>query len=241
MSHPNSHLLEYGKIILEYQLSYTARETLAIHVHPDTSVTVEAPLGSDFTEIEKRLRKRAAWIVRQQRNFRRYSFDIPPRQYVSGETHRYLGRQYRLKVIENEGSPELVRMDRGQLFLYIQDKTDTGRKKKLVDAWYRRQAQRVFAERVTAWLPHFERYGIKPPKILVRQMKTRWGSCTKAGKITLNLKLVQAPTECVDYVVVHEMCHLVEHNHSSEYYILLSRVLPDWRERKKKLDGFDFG
>jgi hypothetical protein len=241
MSQDESHSLEYGKITLEYQLIYTERETLAIHVHPDTRVTVEAPLGSEFTEIEKRLSKRAAWIVRQQRNFRRYSFDIPPRQYVSGETHRYLGRQYRLKVIENEASPELLRMDRGQLFLYTHDKADAGRKKKLVDAWYRRQAQRVFAERVKAWWPHFERYEIESPKIIVRQMKTRWGSCTKAGKITLNLKLVQVPTECVDYVVIHEMSHLVEHNHSPQYYALLSRVLPDWRERKKKLDGFDFG
>lgn len=203
-------------------------------------MTVEAPLSTEFDKIEKRLRKRAAWIIRQQRNFRRYSFDIPPRLYVSGETHRYLGRQYRLKVTQNDGLPKLVRMDR-QLFLYTHEKTDTGRKKQLVDAWFRQRAQHIFADRVTTWLPHFERYAISKPKVVVRQMKTRWGSCTTAGKIIFNLKLIQLPTECVDYVIVHEMCHLVEHNHSPEYYALLSRVLPDWRERKQKLDGFDFG
>jgi len=241
MNYPTEYTLEYGQTNIDYQLTYTGRETLAIHIHPDTRVTIEAPLGSEFDEIEKRLRKRAAWIVRQQRNFRRYSFDIPPRQYVSGETHRYLGRQYRLKVILDNGVPELVRMDRGQLFLYTHEKTDTGRNKKLMEAWFRQHAQHIFTDRVTAWHPHFERYGIGVPKVVVRQMKTRWGSCTAAGKITLNLKLIQVPTECVDYIVVHEMCHLVEHNHSPEYYALLSRVLPDWRTRKQKLDRFDFG
>ena len=83
--------LEYGKTSIDYHITYTDRETLAIHVHPNLDVTVEAPLESDFSEIEKRLHKRASWILRQQQNFRRYSFDIPPRQYVSGETYRFLG------------------------------------------------------------------------------------------------------------------------------------------------------
>ena len=83
MNQSTSHALEYGQTAIEYQLTYTGRETLAIHVLPDTQILVEAPLGSDFAEIEKRIRKRAAWILRQQRDFRRFSFDIPPRQYVS--------------------------------------------------------------------------------------------------------------------------------------------------------------
>lgn len=106
--------MQYGDTNIHYELSYTDRQTLAIHVHPDLSVTVEAPLESEFPEIEKRLHKKAAWILRQQRNFRRYSFEIPPRQYVSGETHRYLGQQYRLKVLQSEDGKESVYMDREQ-------------------------------------------------------------------------------------------------------------------------------
>lgn len=87
----SEHTLQYGATSIDYDLGYTDRITLAIHVHPNLRVTVEAPLGSDFAEIEKHLHKKAAWILRQQRDFRRYSFEIPPRHYVSGETYRYLG------------------------------------------------------------------------------------------------------------------------------------------------------
>jgi predicted metal-dependent hydrolase len=90
-------------------------------------------------------------------------------------------------------------------------------------------------------MPHFERLGHSLPKVVVRQMRSRWGSCTARGKITLNLKLVMVPRQLIDYVIVHELCHLAEHNHSKGFYTLLSRVMPDWEERREKLERFDFG
>jgi len=233
------HLLVYGTMTIPYQLAYTARATLAIHVHPDLRVTVEAPLESDFAEIEKRLHKRAAWIVRQQRNFRRYSLDFPPRQYVSGETHRYLGQQYRLKVLQAEDGKESIHLDREQLLVSAREKNN--RAKQLVERWYRQQAQAIFSERVNAWFPHFERFGLHQPEVVVRQMRSRWGSCTAHGKITLNLKLVMVPKPLIDYVIVHELSHLVEHNHGAKFYELLARVMPGWEERREKLERFDFG
>ena len=233
--------LQYGTTEILYTLTYTERETLAIHVHPDLSVRVEAPLDSDLAEIEKRLRKRAAWILRQQRNFRRYSLDFPLRHYVSGETHRYLGQQYRLKVVQSQDSKESIHLDREQLLVIIRSKDESARAKTLVQNWYRRQAQSIFSERVATWFPHFERFDVSQPQVVVRQMRSRWGSCTAHGKITLNLKLVMVPRQLIDYVIVHELCHLVEHNHGKGYYELLSRILPNWKEIKEKLDRFDFG
>jgi len=240
MNKPVPTTIEYGSTTIEYQLTFTERETLAIHVHPDTRVTVEAPLGSEYAEIEKRLRKKAAWIVRQQRLFRRYSFDIPPRQYVSGESHRYLGRQVQLRVIQSQDGREVVAMDREHILVYVRDKDDRPRVKRLLTEWYRREGEHLFAERVEAWYPRFERYGIRKPKVYIRQMRSQWGSCTAGGKMTLNIKLLQVPRQFIDYVIVHELCHLIEHNHGKDFYALMTRIMPDWEEQREKLNSFEF-
>jgi predicted metal-dependent hydrolase len=235
----NQHSLQYGSTTIAYELSYTDREKLAVHVHPDTSISVEAPLDSDFARIEEKVRKRAAWIVKQQSKFRRYSFEIPHRQYVSGESHRYLGRQYRLRVIADDTPMEVVRMDRGIITMFVRRKSPN-HVKKVLDGWMRERARTIFAERIAEWHPRFERYDILYPQVIVRRMKSRWGSCTEAGKITLNLKLIQVSKQLIDYIIVHELCHLVEHSHAPEFYALMSRIMPDWEERKEKLNGFEF-
>ncbi|NLF75677.1 MAG: M48 family metallopeptidase [Chloroflexi bacterium] len=232
------HTLIYGTTRIDYELTYSARKSLAIHVHPDQRVTVEAPEGSDFAQIEQRLRKRAAWIVKQQRQFASTVYDQPPHEYVSGETHRYLGRQYRLKVLQSATNKEGCWMSRGRILVYVRDVSDTARVKALLENWYRKQARRVFQERLDVWFPKLERYGIAYPEVVIRRMKSRWGSCTGAGKITLNLKLIQMPKECIDYIIVHELCHLKEHHHGKAFYALLDRVMPDWRERRHKLNTF---
>ena len=240
MSQPAQKTLKYGQTSISYQLAYTDRQTLAIHVHPDLRITVEAPLDSEFPEIEKRLHKKAAWILRQQRNFRRYSFEIPPRQYVSGETHRYLGQQYRLKVLQSEDEVESVHMDREKITIITRDKGNKELVKKLLTEWYRQNAYEIFTERIDAWSPRFERYGIRHPKVFVRQMRSQWGSCTAKGKMTLNLKLVMLPKQFIDYIIVHELCHLIEHNHSAAFYTLMSKIMPEWEEKREALNRFEF-
>jgi predicted metal-dependent hydrolase len=233
------HHIQYGNTRIEFDLSYAARKTLAISVHPDLRVTVEAPDKSALDAIEQKVRKRARWILRQQRDFERYLPHLPPRQYVSGETHRYLGRQYRLKVERN--NVEVVKLARGRIFINVIDPGDKARVKELLDGWYRRQAKRVFRERLDACYPRVQHLGIKYPELALRVMKSRWGSCTQSGRIILNVKLIQVPKEFIDYVVVHEMCHLKEHNHSRKYYDLMDRVMPDWKQHRDQLNRFDFG
>ncbi len=233
------HTFQYGNTAIEYSLTYADRDALAIHVHPDTSVTVEAPLESKLPEIEKRIHKRAAWIVKQQRQFRRFSVEFPPRKYVSGETHRYLGRQYRLRIFEDDVPIEVVRMDRGIITIFLNDKSPEN-VKKVLEADFRRRAQTIFTEQVDKWYPRFERFDVQKPQVVIRNMRARWGSCTAKGEITLNFKLIQVPKRLIDYVIVHELCHTVVHAHNSEFYALLSRIMPDWENRREKLNSFEF-
>ncbi|SRR5690606_38664334 len=235
------HSVRYGNTTIEYELIYSNRKTLAIHVHPDLRVTVVAPEGSDLSRVQEKVHKRAPWILRQKREFSRYLPHLPPREYVSGETHRYLGRQYRLKVVPSQTSYEGVKMQRGRIFVTLPDPTDTGQVKQLLDAWYRKHAERVFRERLDELFPRFARFGLERPQLSLRVMQTRWGSCTANGRILLNPKLIQVPKPCIDYVIVHELCHLKEHHHGPEFYALLSRVMPDWEARKRRLDEFEFG
>ena len=115
------------------------------------------------------------------------------------------------------------------------------RVKALLDRWYRAHARRVFQERLDACYPRAERLGAPYPEIAIRVMRTRWGSCSSPDKIALNLKLIQVPKHYIDYVVMHELCHLLERNHSPRFRELLDRAMPDWRERKRKLDEYEFG
>lgn len=235
-----THILEYGESEIRYDLAFAERKTLGISVHPDLSVTVTAPEGSDFALVERKVRKKAPWILKQQRELSRYLPDFPPRQYVSGETHHYLGRQHRLKVIESPNRFEGVRWARGFIKVYVRDTADRERVKQLVDRWYRKQAQRVFNERLDMCLAKVAHLGITRPELALRVMPTRWGSCTASGRILLNPKLVQVPKSFIDYVLIHELCHLKEHNHGQAFFALLDMVMPDWRNRQQKLNDYQF-
>ena len=232
-----THTLPYGTTTIQYRLSFTPRKTLAIDVHPDLSVWVKAPEGTDLPDIEAKLKKRAPWILRQQRQFEVYLPHLPPREYVSGETHRYLGRQYRLKVQQAEA--EGVKLTRGYFYITVRDKTDTDQVKTLLTDWYRRQARRVFKEQLDRCLERTRFLKLDYPEMEIRRMETRWGSCTPEGKILLNLKLIQVPKQYIDYVIVHELCHLKEHNHSRRFYTLLDKVMPDWRQKREKLNKLE--
>jgi predicted metal-dependent hydrolase len=236
----STHKVKYGNTTIEYDLIFSPRKTLAIDVHPDLSVTVQAPEGAELAEIETKVRKRAAWILRQQRQFEMYLPKLPPRQYVSGETHRYLGRQYRLKVSENgRDAGDGIKLSRGYFYVNVRDKDDTARVKELLTEWYRRQAWRVFQERLETCFAKVRFLNLAYPEMTIRQMETRWGSCTPEGKIILNLKLIQVPKVYIDYVVMHELCHLKEHHHGRRFYELLDRVMPDWREKRNRLNSLE--
>lgn len=226
--------VQFGRTRIEYRLRYAARKTLAIDVHPDLSVVVTAPAGSADAAVAERVHKRAAWIVQQRRFFETYLPKLPPRRYVSGESHRYLGKQYRLRVAQADADG--VKMGRGQINVGLADLAKKGRVRPLVTGWFRRRAAAVFGEVFAAVTPLAERHDIKADGFTIRKMANRWGSCTVEGNILLNIDLIVAPTPCIEYVVVHELCHLKHHNHSTEFYKLLKLMLPEWERRRERLN-----
>ena len=231
---PRAMTVQFGRQQIGYTLRYSARQTLGIEVNPDRSVVVIAPAGSSDSAVEQRVKKRAAWIVEQQRFFETYLPALPPRRYVSGESHRYLGRQYRLRV--HEADTDAVKLSRGQLNVGLADITKKDRVRALVTRWFRDRADAVFRERFDAWVEKARRHDIEAEGFQVRLMKNRWGSCTGEGHILLNPNLIVAPVMCIEYVVAHELCHLKEHNHGAGFYRLLAALMPDWERRRERLN-----
>jgi len=228
------HSIYFGKKEIKFDLIRTNRKSLGITVKPDSSVYVRSPISKSITDILIKVKHKAPWILKQIDRFDSIRPVIYEKEYVSGESFYYLGRQYRLKVLKNEGVSS-VKMKGG----YIEVKTDSKDGlyiKQLLEEWYLKLARRYFDKKVNVVHTKLKKYGISSPKIKIRTMKTRWGSCSKSGNISLNSHLIKAPSHCIEYVIMHEFCHLKYFNHGKEYYSLLTRVMPDWESRKKRLE-----
>lgn len=228
--------IRFGQTRITFALTFTPRRSLRITVEPDQRVVVEAPGGRTLDEVLARVNRRAAWIVRQKEHFRRFQPSPTPRRYLSGETHLYLGRQYRLKLIPDDR--EEVKLVRGYFQVVLRDTHDRARVKRLLERWFASHGSRVIAERVAKCQEAMRRLGVPAPTTVVcRRMHKRWGSCgRKNGTILLNRELVHAPLSCIDYVITHELCHLKYPSHSREFHFLLSQCMADWRKRKEKLE-----
>ena len=224
----------YGSAVIEYTLTYSPRSSLSISVLPDGGVSVVAPEQADPAEVDERVKRRARWILRQQRRYAEFRPRTPPRQFVGGETHRYLGRQYRLKIVPAEKDRVLIRS--GRLVVETRFTDDREWTRVLLRRWMRQRGREILQERYEAASPTMVALGIKPPPLMICPMKKRWGSHTPSGRVLLNDALVAARRDCIDYVIVHELCHVVEPNHSPRFFRLLRRFMPDWERRKALLE-----
>jgi predicted metal-dependent hydrolase len=235
----NVQKVDYGTRTITFNLSYSNRKTLEIAVYPDQTVWVTAPMESDMDKIFNKVRKRGRWIVKQLRYFNRFDPLDKHEEYISGETHRYLGKQYRLKVMQTKGDqPESVKLKGGYFQIWSDNKGDKEHVKQQLDAWYRKKAEKKFDDRLDACLETVKKYDIERPLLQVYSMEKRWGSYTSKGKMLLNPELIKHPVYCIDYVIIHELCHTKHPNHDKEFYSLLNQVLPDWQRRKHKLERF---
>ena len=221
----------------------TKPRKVVIKVHPDQRVVATAPIDASDEMIHDAMMKRARWIWQSLQDFAKQKDHVLPKRYVSGETQFYLSRRYVLKVIilsENEPS---VKLSRGKLNVELsQIDSELGSEeraalvKNLLDTWYQEKARLVFAERLNAQLPKAS-WVKSTPSFRLMTMQKQWGSCSAKGNLILNPHLVKAPKECIDYVILHELCHIAEHNHSEQFWRLLTQVMPNWKEVKARLDG----
>jgi len=220
---------------------------VVIKVHPDQRVVAAAPIDASEEAIHDAVMKRARWIWQNLQDFVKQQDHVLPKRYVSGETQFYLGRRYVLKIITYaeaaDGINSTVKLSRGKLNVELSQSDSTlsieertAIVKSLIDEWYKTKAKLIFIERLeavilkAAWVTDIPAF-----RLLV--MKKQWGSCSTKGNLILNPHLVKAPKECIDYVILHELCHIAEHNHSEKFWRLLTQVMPNWKEVKARLDG----
>tara|TARA_R110002096_G_scaffold135954_1_gene288218 strand:- start:421 stop:1125 length:705 start_codon:yes stop_codon:yes gene_type:complete len=228
------HEIDYGSGKIEFELRYRAADSISFTVKPSGEVEVIAPKKKPLEAIQDRVLKRAKWIRKQQREFETYENRADDRRYVSGESCRYLGRQYRLRVVEQE--PLGVAMSRPHLRVSVRNRHDSEEIQRRLESWLRERAKIRFSERFERCLEQVRRHGITSEGFKLRRMAKRWGSCSRAGEILLNPELIKAPVDCIDYVILHELCHLKEFEHSPAFYRLQDRVCPDWVRRKHRLE-----
>lgn len=227
--------VEYGNRNIIYQIRRAETQRLRITVTPDGLVSVRAPEYASDDAVDARVIRRGQWILRQQDEITELQKLHRSKKFVSGETHRYLGRQYRLRVRKAE-SP-IVKLKGGFYEVRVSNPNDSEIVRRHVENWFRIQANRVFNFILQEWLRNPSFRDVDKPHLTIRKMKNRWGSCTAKGHILLNPMLIHAPRQCIEYVVVHELCHLVHHHHGPEFYNLLDRVLPDWRLLRFRLNN----
>jgi len=226
--------LAFGARQFSVDVVMVDRKRLSVTVHPDLRITAKAPIGYEPDVIRQRLEKKVSWIARQLDYFARFQPLPPERQYITGETHYYLGRQYRLRIRSSQVAR--VRLVGRFFAMELPDPNNRKMAKTLMLAWYSIHAKDLLTRRLARYMPIFVRMETVVPKIRFRRMKKRWGSCSGNDIIMLNTELVKAPIHCIDYVIVHELCHLVYPNHNRRFFNLLGRILPDWKKRKERLE-----
>ena len=224
----------------------TKPRKVVIKVHPDQRVVATAPVDASDEVIHDAMMKRARWIWQSLQDFAKQQDHVLPKRYVSGETQFYLGRRYVLKVITDSETNDVinstVKLSRGKLNVELSQsdsELDAEKRavlvKRLIDEWYKNKFRSISRERLEALI--YKASWVKnSPSVKLMTMKKQWGSCSAKGNLILNPHLVKAPKECIDYVILHELCHIAEHNHSEHFWRLLTQVMPNWKEVKARLD-----
>lgn len=232
------HRFAYGDEVIDFKLRRQPSRSVprvAIHVEPDGRVVVDAPDSAATADVVRAVKKRARWISQHVAAAKARRAHVLPREYVSGESLHYLGRRYRLKVIVSADASVEARM-RGAFIVVTVSERATATIRAALDAWYRQRARELFAARLAVVAAPLRWVRQLPPTRL-QFMTVQWGSCSPSGRITLNPLLVKAARECIDYVLLHELCHLLHHNHSPKFYQTLDRHMPNWRKVKERLDN----
>lgn len=223
--------IRFGSKTIEFDLSFSERKTLGITVTPDFDVLVKAPTNAPIETIHEKLRGKAPWILKQQSFFLTFHPKTPPRKFVAGETHLYFGKQYRLQI--EKGKLESVNL-KGRFI--VVNTFDIFRAEFLVKQWYLRNAKVKFPQIAKPLIERFKRHKVEPTAIVLREMAMRWGSCTPKGKIILNPELIKSPRNCIEYVIIHELCHLIHHNHTQKFIDLQTKEMPGWEKWKNRLE-----
>jgi predicted metal-dependent hydrolase len=226
-----------GKIQdIEFKVIYSGRRTLGISILPDSSVIVRVPYRTSEKTISRLIQEKASWIIKHRDNYRIQHKNKLNRLYVNGEKYFFRGIESVLKIERSKKT--FVRFNNNTIELGLEKTDDAKAIKKLLYEGYKDEALAVLPVILNRIIERYEDQKFKPTGLVIRTMKRRWGSCSNRGKITLSTELIKLPDRYIEYVIIHELCHLRHHNHGSGYYNLLSALFPDWKSIRKELRNY---
>jgi predicted metal-dependent hydrolase len=221
---------------IEYKIIYSRRRTLGISVLPDSSVIVRVPYRTSGKTIIRMVEEKSDWIIRHRDNFINQHRNKPGRSYTNGSTHLLRGNPYILNI--SESRRKFVKFNGGSIEIGIENTGDEDAVRKLLRKAYKIEATAHIPVIFKSILEKHSNLSFKPTELVIRSMKRRWGSCSNMGKITLSSELIRLSDRYIEYVIVHELCHLRHHNHGPRYYQLLSELFPEWKSVRKEMKEF---
>jgi len=226
---------QYGNRKIEFEIEYRNRNTLAIQIEPIDKVLVLSPRGLSEEIIKEKVKSKAKWILKKLLDFKGMGYIPFNREFVNGEAFMYLGSNYLLQLFLNENLYKpVVKLSDGKLNIFAPTK-DRAMLKNALQKWYKREAKKIIIKRLEFYKPKFS---IEPGIIKIKEQKKRWGSCSSKGNIYFNWRAIMAPPPVIDYIIVHEMSHLIHKNHSPKFWKLVEAILPDYKDRKKWLRDY---
>ena len=219
---------------IKYNIIFSRRRSISIIVSPDQGVVVRAPYRASLKTIDKFVQEKAEWIRKHTEKYTGIKRLNHNRKYIDGEIHLFMGREFLLKIIS---SPQLF-VNQHDSVIEVGTDGKEGRVKMLLERWYMKKAKEVFSIKLKELLIRYKEYNFSPSKLVVRLLKSRWGSCTSKGKITISSELIKLDEHFAEYVIIHELCHLKYHNHGKEFYELLGKLYRDYKTVRKDLRKF---
>lgn len=238
------YFIETSNNQITYTVVKTNRKTIGITIDMNGEVKVSAPLRISEKQIKEVVQKKADWIIKKVNEVRERNSNTVCREFISGEKFLYLGKEYTLEIVEKDLGQAEVFMQEDTIAVYIsQGMSEESRKQTIKEAlvkWYRQRFAEVVKDRIEKYSLQLK---VAPCKVVIKDQKIRWGSCSKKGNINLNWRLIMAPLHVIDYVVVHELCHLKVMNHSKDFWNLVESILPNYHESRKwlKVNGNRLG
>jgi len=224
---------KYGKYSYDYYLIRQDRKTVALTVQPSLNLILKCPFDYDSVKIDRFLKKKWLWLEKQVQYFKNHKQKIESKEYISGESFLYLGRQYKLLV--KTAKDQQIRLEKGKITVYTNKPTqDRKTNKKLLEKWFEQRTKSVFTSRLEEMNEKFNHDFV--PDLITRKMSKRWGSFLSSKKIILNPLLIRASKDCIDYVIAHELCHMKHKNHDKNFFRLQESIIPNWRAVKEKLE-----
>lgn len=230
------HQIHYGTQPIDFWIERKDVKNVNLNIKPDMRIVVSANEKVPLSFIYDFVKSKGSWVLKNVKQFEEVCpLKQSEREYISGESFKYLGKQYRLRV--EQSAEESVKYFRGFIYVHVQNPSNRSKKAKLVDAWYKEKAYKVFEESLNKMSALIGKYGVGKPHLEIRVMKARWGSAQiNNNTILINTELIKAPKYCIDYVILHELIHFKYNNHSENFYNMLFSLMPDWEKRKKILD-----